>query len=145
MGTLAYMSPEQALGDPREVDVRSDVYALGVICYELLSGRLPYQVSKRLHEAVLMIRQEDPAPLSSIDRAYRGDVDTIVAKALEKDKERRYAPAADLAADIRRYLADEPILARPASTAYRAQKFARREKALVAGVAAVLWPLRQAS
>jgi tetratricopeptide (TPR) repeat protein len=137
VGTLAYMSPEQALGDPLELDVRSDVYALGVICYELLAGRLPYDVGKKLHEAVLTIRERDPAPLGSIDRIYRGDVETIVAKALEKDKERRYASAAELAADIRRYLADEPILARPASTAYQLQKFARRQKALVTGVAAV--------
>jgi eukaryotic-like serine/threonine-protein kinase len=137
VGTLAYMSPEQALGDPQELDVRSDVYALGVICFELLAGRLPYRVSPKLHEAVRAIREEDPAPLSSINRMYRGDVETIIAKALEKDKARRYSSAAALAADIRRHLADEPILARPASTVYQLRKFARRNKALVAGVAAV--------
>ena len=137
VGTLAYMSPEQVLGDPLELDTRSDVYALGVILYELLAERLPYEISRKLPEAVQTIREEDPAPLSSISRTYRGDVETIVAKALEKEKARRYSSAADLAADIRRYLEDEPIVARPASTAYQLSKFARRHKSLVAGVAAV--------
>jgi hypothetical protein len=131
------MSPEQVLGDPLELDTRSDVYALGVILYELLAGCLPYQISTKLHEAVQTIREQDPAPLSSISRIYRGDLETIVSKALEKDKARRYASAAELAADMRRYLRDEPIVARPASTAYQLSKFARRHKALVAGVAAV--------
>ena len=138
IGTLAYMSPEQVLGDPLAVDPRSDVYALGVIFYELLAGRLPYDVNQKpLHEAVEIIRKDDPPPLSSIHRSYRGDIETIAAKALEKDKTRRYASAADLAADIRRYLADEPILARPPSATYQLQKFARRHMALVAGTAAV--------
>lgn len=137
VGTLAYMSPEQVLADPLELDTRSDVYALGVILYELLAGRLPYTISNKLHEAVRTIREEDPGRLSSISRTYRGDIETIVAKALEKDKERRYASAAALAEDIRRYLAHEPIAARPASTTYQLEKFARRHRALVVGVAAV--------
>lgn len=137
IGTLAYMSPEQVLADPLELDTRSDVYALGVILYEALTGQLPYNVNRKLHEAVQVIRDEEPTRLSSISRVYRGDVETIVAKALEKDKLRRYASAADLAADIWRYLDDEPIVARPASTTYQLQKFARRHKTLVAGVAAV--------
>jgi tetratricopeptide (TPR) repeat protein/predicted Ser/Thr protein kinase len=137
VGTLEYMSPEQVLADPLKVDTRSDVYSLGVILYELLAGRRPYQLSRQLHEAVQTIREEDPAPLSSASRNYRGDLETIAAKALEKDKARRYGSAAGLAADIRRYLADEPILARPASATYQLRKFARRNKALVAGVAAV--------
>jgi predicted Ser/Thr protein kinase len=138
VGTLAYMSPEQVLGNPLELDTRSDVYALGVILYELLASKRPYQIEKKaLHEAVQTIREEDPTRLSSIHRSYRGDIETIVAKALEKDKARRYASAADLAADIRRYLAEEPIMARPASASYQLQKFARRHKALVAGTAAV--------
>jgi serine/threonine protein kinase/Tfp pilus assembly protein PilF len=137
VGTLAYMSPEQVLADPLELDTRSDVYALGVILYELLAGRLPYTVSRNLLEAVQAIREADPVPLSSVSRHYRGDIETIVAKALEKDKERRYASAAGLAGDIGRYLTDEPIAARPPSTTYQLQKFARRHTAVVAGVAAV--------
>lgn len=137
VGTLAYMSPEQVLGDPLELDTRSDVYALGVILYQFLAGRLPYTLSPRLHQAVQTIRETDPAPLSSISQNYRGDIETIVAKALEKDKSRRYTSAADLAADIRRYLEDEPIAARPPSAAYQLRKFARRHRALVAGLAAV--------
>ena len=141
LGTLPYMSPEQVTGDPLAIDTRSDVYALGVILYELLAGKLPYLLSHQLHEAVRTIQQSDPAPLSSIDRTYRGDIETIVAKALEKDKARRYASAADLAGDIRRYLDDQPIMAKPASTSYHLQKFARRHKALVVGVAAVFMAL----
>jgi tetratricopeptide (TPR) repeat protein/predicted Ser/Thr protein kinase len=137
IGTLAYMSPEQVLADPLELDTRSDVYALGVILYELLADRLPYILSHKLHEALQTIRETDPARLSSISRNYRGDIETIVAKALEKDKTRRYNSAADLAADIRHYLDEEPIAARRPSTAYQLQKFARRNRALVAGVAAV--------
>jgi serine/threonine protein kinase len=137
VGTLAYMSPEQVLADPLELDTRSDVYALGVILYELLAGRLPYTISCSLAEALHTIREEDPARLSSINRNYRGDIETIAAKALEKDKARRYASAAGLAGDIRRYLADEPIVARPPTTSYQLQKFARRHMALVGGVVAV--------
>jgi hypothetical protein len=137
IGTLAYMSPEQVLADPLELDTRSDVYALGVILYELLADRLPYTLSNKLHEALQTIRETDPARLSSISRNYRGDIETIVAKALEKDKTRRYNSAADLATDIRHYLDEEPIAARRPSTAYQLQKFARRNRALVAGVTAV--------
>jgi len=137
LGTLAYMSPEQVLGDPEELDTRSDVYALGVILYEMLAGKLPYTVSRQLPEAVRAIREEEPTRLSSVNRVYRGDVETIVAKALEKDKTRRYASTAELAADIRRYLHDEPIVARPPTTTYQLRKFARRHKTLVMGAAAV--------
>jgi tetratricopeptide (TPR) repeat protein len=137
VGTLAYMSPEQVLGNPLEVDTRSDVYALGVILFEVLAGRLPYKISGQLHEAVQMIREEDPPPLGSISRTYRGDVEAIVAKALAKDKALRYSSAAELAADVRRYLRDEPIVARGAGFTYQLQKFVRRNKTLVAGVAAV--------
>ena len=138
LGTVPYMSPEQVAADPNELDTRSDVYSLGVILYELVSGRPPYDLSKKmLHEAARIIREVDPVPLSSVSRVFRGDVETIVQKALEKDKARRYASAAELAEDIRRYLADEPIVARPASAMYQLGKFARRNKILVGGMAAV--------
>jgi tetratricopeptide (TPR) repeat protein len=139
IGTLPYMSPEQVSADPDDLDTRSDVYALGIILYESLAGKLPYDLNrKRLPEAMRIIQQEDPIPLSSVQRLYRGDVETIAAKALEKDKARRYASAAELAADIRRYLHHEPIVARPASTIYQLQKFAQRNRALVGGVVAVM-------
>src|SRR5262245_55003108 len=134
IGTLAYMSPEQVLADSRELDIRTDVYSMGVILYELLTGRLPYTIGRRIHEVVQAIREEDPVRLSSISRLYRGDIETIAAKALEKNKTRRYSSAGDLAADIQRYLNDEPIEARPPSTTYQLQKFARRHKAWVAAV-----------
>jgi len=141
VGTLAYMSPEQVLADPLDIDTRSDVYSLGVILYEFLAGRLPYTISKKLHETIQTIREEDPIKLSVVDRGYRGDIETIAAKALEKDRTRRYASAAEMAADIQRYLKDEPIVARPPSTSYQLQKFTRRHQALVAGIAAVFFVL----
>lgn len=137
VGTLAYMSPEQVLADPLALDTRSDVYSLGVLLYELLADRLPYKLSDRLHEAARTIREEDPARLSSIRGEYRGDIETIVVKALEKDKTRRYGSAAALAADLRHYLEDEPIAARPPSTAYQLQKFARRHRVLATSIAAI--------
>ncbi len=145
LGTLPYMSPEQVTADPSALDARSDVYALGVILYELLAGKLPYRLSRHLHEVVQTIQQVDPAPLSVVSRFYRGDIETIVAKALEKDKERRYSSAADFAADIQRYLEDRPITAKPASTSYQLQKFARRHKALVTSVVAVFLVLAAAT
>ncbi|MFQ5502350.1 MAG: tetratricopeptide repeat protein [Phycisphaerae bacterium] len=132
IGTIPYMSPEQVSGNPANLDTRSDVYALGVVGYELLAGRLPYDLrNKRIPEAVRVIGEEDPTPLSSINKVFRGDLETIVAKALEKDKSRRYPSASDLAQDIRRYLGDEPIAARPASSWYQLRKFARRNRRLV--------------
>ncbi len=137
IGTIPYMSPEQVGGDPMELDTRSDVYALGVIAYEILAGRLPYDLQRKMiHEAARIIKEEEPTRLSSINRTLRGDVETIVARALEKDKVRRYQSAESLASDIRRYLKDEPIAARPASTWYQASRFAKRNKGLVTGLAA---------
>jgi non-specific serine/threonine protein kinase/serine/threonine-protein kinase len=139
IGTVPYMSPEQVTGDPGALDTRSDIYSLGVVLYELLCGRLPHDLrEKNIPEAIRMIREEDPTPLSSINRVYRGDVETIVAKALDKDKDRRYQSAAELAADVRRYLQNEPIVARPPSTFYQLRKFARRNRALVAGVVGMI-------
>jgi WD40 repeat protein len=135
IGTLSYMSPEQVGARPDEIDVRSDVYALGVVTFELLSGQLPLEVtSVSIPDAVLQIRELDPPHLGALDKKYRGDVGTIVEKALDKEPHRRYASATALSADIRRYLADEPILAKPTSSLYQLGKFARRNKAIVAGV-----------
>ncbi len=135
IGTVPYMSPEQVAGDSRELDTRSDIYALGVMLFELLSGRLPFDLENRsIPEAARIIREVDPARLSSINTVFRGDVDTIVGMALEKDRERRYQSAAQMAADIRCYLANEPIAAHPPSTFYQITKFAKRNKGLVAGV-----------
>jgi eukaryotic-like serine/threonine-protein kinase len=137
LGTIAYMSPEQAGGATEEIDTRSDVYALGVIGYELLCGRLPHSVNRaNLAESVRTIVQDEPALLSSVNPSLRGDVTTIISKALSKEKARRYQSAAEMAADLRRFLADEPISAHPPSAMYQLGKFARRNKGLVAGVAA---------
>ncbi len=139
IGTVPYMSPEQVTGDPTDLDTRSDVYSLGVVVYELLCGQLPHDLrDKSVPDALRVIQESNPRPLSSISRVYRGDIDTIVSKALEKDKDRRYQTAAELAADIGHYLANEPIIARPASTFYQLRKFARRNRTLVGGFAAVL-------
>ncbi len=138
IGTLSYMSPEQASGDPSAIDERADVYALGVILHELLTGQLPLDLGRApVHEAVRAIAHDEPRPVSSIDRRLRGDLDTITRRALEKDKTRRYQHASDLAADVRRHLAHEPIAARPPSTFYQLSKFARRNRTLVGGVVAV--------
>ena len=129
LGTLSYMSPEQLAARPSGLDGRSDVYTLGVILFELLAHRLPYHLDQLpVHEVARVIDQQEPSRLGSIDTLYRGDVEIIVAKALEKDKTRRYASAGDLASDIRRYLRGEAILARPASALYQLRKFARRNK-----------------
>jgi eukaryotic-like serine/threonine-protein kinase len=139
LGTLSYMSPEQIAADPRGLDARSDVYALGVILFELLAHRLPYRLDQLpVHEVARVIQQQEPSRLGSIDALYRGDVEIIAAKALEKDKTRRYATASDLASDIRRYLRGEAIVARPPSALYQLRKFARRNKTLVGGVLGVI-------
>ncbi len=135
IGTLPYMSPEQLGGRPEELDLRSDVYALGVIAFELLTGSLPFDLAGRsLPEATRILQEREPARVSVLRRELRGDVSTIVAKALEKEKQRRYASAGALASDIRRFLSDEPILARPTSGLYHLRKFARRNRGLTTGI-----------
>lgn len=142
IGTLAYMSPEQASGDPRLVDARSDVYALGMLLYEVLAGHPPYDLTNiPIPEAARRIADQDVPSLSRSDPRFRGDLETIVERALEKDPARRYASAANLAADLRHYLSDEPIVARPASTLYQLRKFTKRNKALVFGVVATMLTL----
>ena len=137
-GTLPYMSPEQTLGRPEEIDFRSDVYSLGVILYKLLTGEPPYIVrAEALLEAVRTIREEIPRKAGAVVPLLRGEVETILAKALEKDPDRRYQSVAMLADDVRRFLTDQPILARPPSAAYQLRKLAARHRAAAALVTAL--------
>jgi tetratricopeptide (TPR) repeat protein len=175
VGTLEYMSPEQAELNQLDIDTRSDIYSLGVLLYELLTGSTPLE-KKRLKEAALLevlrvIREEEPprpsTRLSTTDELpsvaanrgleprklsglVRGELDWIVMKALEKDRNRRYETANGFAQDVQRYLADEPVLACPPSMAYRLRKLARRNRtgltaaalvglALVLGTAVSIW------
>ncbi len=142
IGTLAYMSPEQLEADAGRVDERSDVYALGILLYQVLAGRPPYDVQQLpVAVAALLIEDTEPAPLGSVDKRLSGDLETIAAKAMEKDRERRYRSAAALAADLRRFLAGRPIGARPASHWYRWCRFARRNRILVGGALVTLLAL----
>ena len=164
IGTPEYMSPEQADLTGLDVDTRTDVYGLGVLLYELLVGVLPFdgQTLRRqaFDEIRRIIREEDPArpstrvsrsdattdvlakrrntDVGTLRRELRGDLDWITLKALEKDRSRRYGSAAELAADLERHLAHEPVLASPPSTAYHVGKFVRRHRVGVAASAAVV-------
>lgn len=138
VGTLAYMSPEQIAEDPDTLDGRCDVYALGVLLYELLSGRLPHDhAATPLPEMLRKIREVEASPLGTIDGSLRGDIETIVRKAMAKLAEHRYAGAADLAEDIRRHLQHKPILARAPGPIEQARKFIRRNRVLVASTGIV--------
>ncbi len=137
LGSLAYMSTEQLAGDSHLVDERSDVYALGVILYQVLSGRLPFDVRHlSVAEAAARIAGTHAPPLGTLDRALSGDLSIIADKAMAKNRERRYPSAAELAADVRRHLRHQPILTRRASPAYRLRKLVRRHRGLVAAAAA---------
>ncbi len=139
VGTLQYMSPEQIEADPHDIDIRSDVYALGVVLYEILTGSRPYDLGRHpTLDAGRIIREEEPRKPSTINHKIRGDIETIVLKALEKDRDRRYQSATSLAGDIRRYLNNETIIARPPSLGYQLQVFARRNRMLVGATIAVL-------
>jgi eukaryotic-like serine/threonine-protein kinase len=156
MGTPGYMSPEQVNPNIRDIDTRTDVYSLGVILYVLLTGLQPFETRRQrpsLDEWLRQLReQEPPTPSASsvpIGRSrsrppppkyrakqlvsqLRGDLDWITMKALERDRERRYGTPAEFAADLRRYLHDEPVLARPASAGYQIRKFIRRHRVAAA-------------
>jgi len=142
VGSVAYMSPEQFDADPHDLDMRSDVYSLGLVLYEVLAGKRPYEVPRgRIHEAARIVREIQPLPLRKARPDVPVEVETIVAKALEKDREQRYQSAYGLAEDLRRFLRGDPIAAAPPSAAYQLRVFARRHKPLMAGVAAAFLAL----
>lgn len=139
VGTLAYMSPEQVQGRRDEVTVGSDVWSLGVIAYELLTGQLPFEVHGRdVATAARTIVETEPVPLGRRDRRLGGDLAVVLATAIDKDPSRRYHSVPELAAEVRRVLADRPIVARPASAWVRLRKFVRRNP-LPAGLGAALF------
>jgi tetratricopeptide (TPR) repeat protein/predicted Ser/Thr protein kinase len=138
LGTPAYMAPEQARGETARVGPRTDVYALGATLYELLSDRPPFQDTE-VYALLKRVVEEDPVPLRRRAPRADRDLETVVMKCLEKDPERRYASARELAEDLDRYLEGKAILAHPPSAFYKIRKFAARRKAVLAlGAAAVL-------
>lgn len=142
VGTLAYMSPEQTVGNPYGIDTRTDVYALGVILYELLSGRRPHDLkSVSALEAMRVIRDDEAPRLAGLNPELRGDLDLIVARAMSKERTERYGSAAALAADVENHLAHRPITARPTTAAYRLRKFVRRNPTLTIGAVSTVLAL----
>lgn len=152
LGTIGYMSPEQAAGRHDEASVRTDVYSLGSIAYELLTGRLPCPLDGSLREVLNRISQEDPPAPSALRRkrarsgswsraAGAADTDSVLLKALEKNPDRRYATAGELAADIRRLLAGEPVSARRIGLVGRSWRWVNRHRAISAVIASAVLAL----
>ncbi len=150
VGTMAYMSPEQLMGDSRDLDTRCDVYALGVILHELWLGERPHDLrGLSIVAAARVVSERTPARAGKIDPSLRGDAEAILMRALETDRARRYASAAALAADLKRSLAHEPIEARPTTVRYQISKFVRRHRAVattasiavIAGIGLTIWAL----
>lgn len=139
VGTLGSMAPEQLLGSPDAIDIRADVYALGTVLYELLARRPPWVViHKPVLEATRLVLETEPRRLTSVDAKLPLDAEVIVATAMARDRERRYASAAALADDVRRLIGGRPIAARPPSLAYLLSRFAARHRLLVGAAALVL-------
>ncbi len=136
VGTLAYMSPEQCAGDP-DVDTRSDVYALGALLMELLSGQTPVDASQGESRDVRTLHERPRRRLAALRSELAGDLDTIVEKALARDRVDRYPSASQLADDLRRYLRHEPIVARPPTVLYQIRLLARRNRGLVGAVTGI--------
>lgn len=134
VGTLAYMSPEQFEVCPDQIDVRSDVFSLGVVLYQLLCDAMPFDLrGQAIVGAARIVKEQPPARPACHNARLRGDLETILLKALEKDRRQRYASASELAADLRRFLCDEPVAARAPSALYQLRKLARRHRALTGG------------
>lgn len=144
-GTLQYMSPEQARGDANAIDVPTDVYGLGMILYEMLTLQRPYDLTRSgISQAIRVVCETPPRPLAQVWSGTKKpdpDLDTIVRKALDKEPKRRYASAAALSEDVERYLASQPIEARPPSTTYLARKYVQRHRLGVAVAAAAVLTL----
>jgi len=133
LGTLNYLSPEQVTGDRNLVDQRCDIFSLGVIAFELLTGKLPHQrQSTSMADTVSRITNDDMMKLGDIDRHCAKDLETIIAKAMMLDPGQRYLTANAFAEDLKRYFSQEPILARPPTWFYRSSKFVKRNRLLVA-------------
>ncbi|MFG0330752.1 MAG: protein kinase [Phycisphaerales bacterium] len=137
-GSLPYMSPEQARGEVDAVDVRSDIYALGVVLFEMLTRQRPYPVDRGIRDALNTIVSVDPTPPRSVNPAVDADLNTIVLKCLAKEPTRRYQSAGELADDLRRWRSEMPILARRDTIWYRTTKLARRRPGAVLGGSGVI-------